>query len=190
MRESATTARTTTAQTRNRGSHRAERDAATADRSAAARTAASRGAGRDQRASARRQMAGLPNGRVHALSVQPRTGAGGRLCTAAHHRHPAAAGRDHHRRGDGRQRALDGDAGRFGRSAQRRAASGGEATGSGHRDQPDHLHDQAHLPPAAALARARDAGGRVLLSRRTADGDERCRHAAASAQAGSGRSTG
>src|SRR6185437_114589 len=34
----------------------------------------------------------------------------------------------------------------------------------GHRDQPDDLHDEAHLPPAAPLARQpRDAGSRILL---------------------------
>ena len=130
-----------------------QRDATTADRSAVTRPAASQGAGRNQRASARRQMARLPNGRIHDLSVQPETGASGRLRASAHHGHSASAGRDDHRRCAGRYRALDGDAGRLRRPAQCRSSSGGEATGSGDRDQPDDLHDEAHLSPAAAVAR-------------------------------------
>jgi hypothetical protein len=52
----------------------------------------------------------------------------------------------------------------------------------------NHLHDKAHLSLAPALARARDAGSRVLLSRRADRGDERCRHSGSERQAGRGRS--
>ena len=96
--------------------HRPERDAATTDRAQllAQQPAEVQAAIKEHRA--RRQVAGLPNRRVHALSLQPRTRAGRRLRAAAHHRHSAAAGRDDHRRCDGRYGALDGDAGRLWRS--------------------------------------------------------------------------
>jgi type IV secretory pathway TrbF-like protein len=128
--------------------------------------------------------------RVHTVSLQSETGADRRLRAAAHHRHSAAAGRDDHRRCVGRYRALDGDAGRLWRSAQCRPSPSGETAGSGNRNQSDNLHDKAHLSPAPALARARDAGGRVLVPRRADRGDERCRLSRSERQAGSGRSAG
>ena len=52
------------------------------------------------------------------------------------------------------------------------AAPGDQATGVRPRDQPDDLHDQAHLSPATTSARRpRDAGSRVLLSGRARGGD-------------------
>ncbi len=60
----------------------------------------------------------------------------------------------------------------------------------GNRDQPDDLHDEAHLSPAPALARARDAGSGVLLPDELICSDERCRRRRSERQAGSGRSAG
>src|SRR5216683_2969413 len=76
----------------------------------------------------------------------------------------------------GGHRALDGDAGGFRRPAQRSPASRGEAAGPRHWHEPDDLYDQAYLPRPAPFAwKPCDAGGRVLLPRRAADGDERGR---------------
>ena len=92
--------------------------------------------------------------------------AGRRLRAAAHDRHPTPGGRDHHRRGDGRQRALDGDAAASGDPRNAVPHLAVKPQTRRHRNQPDDLHDEAHLPYAAPLARQpRDAGGRVLLPR-------------------------
>jgi type IV secretory pathway VirB9-like protein len=52
------------------------------------------------------------------------------------------------------------------------------------------IYNQTHLSPAAALARARDAGGGVLLSRRTDRVDEGCRRSRRQCEARSDRSAG